>query len=117
MTSVSVSFKESLSPLEAEVLQTLWATGPAKVRDLYSKVKKRMSCAQTSIAVTLDRLHDQGLVSRETVTGRGGLAYVYAATLSRDEFQKSLVQKAVDRLVNRFGDVAVSYFNEKYNKK
>jgi predicted transcriptional regulator len=110
------SWKESLSPLEAEILQALWNSGPSLVRDLFPVVKKHMDCAKTSISVTLDRLYDDGLVSRKTVTGRGGLAYIYAAKVSRDEFEKSLVQKAVDRLVSRFGNVAVSYFNEKYNK-
>ncbi len=106
--------KTVLSPLESKILEVLWQKGPSKVRDIYGVVKDQQDCAQTSIAVTLDRLCGRGMVSRKTVTGRGGLAYIYSANASKADFEKSVVQKAVDRVIDRFGDAAISYFNEKY---
>ena len=108
---------EALSPLESEILDVLWSQGESKVRDIFSKVKKRQACAQTSIAVTLDRLHQKGLVDRKITKGRGGLAYIYLPKVSKDQFRHNLMQKAVEGLVERFGESAISYFNEKYPKE
>jgi len=108
---------DALSPLESRILETLWQSGDCKVRDIYGKIRKSHPCAQTSVAVTLDRLYERRLVDRTITTGRGGLAYIYRPRQSREQFQKSLVQQAVDRLVERFGDSAISYFNEKYRRK
>lgn len=108
---------EALSPLESEILDVLWSQGESKVRDIFAKVKMRQECAQTSIAVTLDRLHDQGLVNRKITKGRGGLAYIYLPRVSKNQFRQNLMQKAVDGLVERFGESAINYFNEKYKEK
>lgn len=87
------------------------------MRDIYAKIRASHPCAQTSIAVTLDRLYEKKLVDRTITTGRGGLAYIYRPLQSKDQFQTNLVQQAVDRLIERFGDSAINYFNEKYQKK
>lgn len=117
MVKKADAVSEALSPLEAKILETLWETGECKVRDIYAKIRKSHPCAQTSVAVTLDRLYERKLVDRTITTGRGGLAYIYRTRQSREQFHRSLVQQAVDRLVERFGDSAINYFDEKYRKK
>ncbi len=117
MVKKADAVSEMLSPLESKILETLWETGECKVRDIHTKIKKNHPCAQTSVAVTLDRLFERKMVERTITTGRGGLAYIYRPRQTREQFQKSLVQQAVDRLVERFGDSAINYFNEKYRRK
>ncbi|MBI4361324.1 BlaI/MecI/CopY family transcriptional regulator [Candidatus Micrarchaeota archaeon] len=117
MVKKADAVSDVLSPLESKILETLWESGgEAKVREIYGRIRKRHPCAQTSVAVTLDRLYARKLVSRRITTGRGGLAYIYRPLQSREQFQKSIVQQAVDRLVARFGDSAINYFDEKYRK-
>ncbi|MBI5225721.1 BlaI/MecI/CopY family transcriptional regulator [Candidatus Micrarchaeota archaeon] len=116
MVKQSDVVNETLSPLESAILEALWQSGESKVRDIFQKIKTKNPCAQSSVAVTLDRLYERKLVRRTITTGRGGLAYIYSTCLSKDEFRKSLAQQAVDRIVERFGESAVSYFNEKYRK-
>ncbi|MBI2444880.1 BlaI/MecI/CopY family transcriptional regulator [Candidatus Micrarchaeota archaeon] len=117
MVKQTDAVSETLSPLESAILEALWQSGESKVRDIYQKIKGKNPCAQTSVAVTLDRLFERKLVSRTITTGRGGLAYIYSARQSKDEYRKSLAQRAVDRIVERFGESAISYFNEKYQKR
>ncbi|MBI5035820.1 BlaI/MecI/CopY family transcriptional regulator [Candidatus Micrarchaeota archaeon] len=110
--------QETLSPLESAILEAIWQTGggESKVRDIYQKIKDKNPCAQTSVAVTLDRLYQRKLVGRKITTGRGGLSYIYFAQMTKEEYGKATVKEAVDRLVERFGSAAVAYFNEKYQK-
>lgn len=116
---------EKLSPLESNVINILWGSAQStagmqerngcKVRDIHRSLKsRRQKVALTSVAVILDRLHDKGLVTRTAETGRGGIHYIYSAAKTREEFEKGAVATAVEGLVERFGPVAVNYFNERF---
>ena len=107
---------ENFGPLEGAIMDVLWSGGEQRVRGIHSKLAGRKA-AQTSVAVTLDRLFDKGLVKRRTQQGRGGLYYLYSPRTTRDEYQKTVMQGAIDRIVERFGPAAVSYFNERFSKK
>lgn len=103
-----------LGPVEAEILEVLWKNEEMKVRDIHAKLKKKV--AQSSVAVLLDRLFDRRLVTRRTETGRGGLFYIYSASVTRPEFEKHVVEQTVDNLLKHFGPTAVNYFNERFRK-
>ncbi|OIO26274.1 hypothetical protein AUJ14_02040 [Candidatus Micrarchaeota archaeon CG1_02_55_22] len=105
-----------LGPLERRVLDVLWAApAPLRVREIHARLKD--DSAQTSIAVMLDRLHDKGLVKRVAATGRGGTHYTYSPVASREETERKIVGRVVDRLIKTFGPSAVSYFDERFKKK
>lgn len=85
-----------LGPLEARVLDALWARGcPSSVRDLQPAFT---GIAYTTLMTTLDRLHRKGVLARE----KQGRAFVYAPHDSRGRFQAaraggSLVPLLADR--------------------
>lgn len=106
-----------LSPLECDILKVLWKKNDARVRDIYKIVRKRRKVALTSIAVILDRLHKRNFVTRKIESGIGGYHYVYAAKISRNDFEHSIVERTVDKLIECFGPIAVNYFNERFKKK
>lgn len=73
-----------LGPLEARVLDALWArAGAASVRDLQPEFP---AIAYTTLMTTLDRLHRKGVLARE----KQGRAFVYAPVASRDEFRAAI---------------------------
>lgn len=70
-----------LGPLEARVLDALWARRcPSSVRDLQPAFP---GIAYTTLMTTLDRLHRKGLLVRE----KQGRAFLYAPRESRERFQ------------------------------
>ncbi|MBI4148632.1 BlaI/MecI/CopY family transcriptional regulator [Candidatus Woesearchaeota archaeon] len=103
-----------LSPLEKQILEVLWQERRLKVRNIHDRIKGK--AALTSVAVALDRLHKEGIVGRSIETGRGGLRYVYFPEKSRQEFEQSVVERAVKGLVDRFGTKAVAYFAERFER-
>ena len=106
-----------LSPLENDVLNELWPDKRFRVRDIYQILHKQRKVALTSVAVILDRLFEKGIVDRQIETARGGLRYVYFPKKDRKQFEKSVVEQTVNRLIASFGDAAVSYFNERFVKR
>ena len=106
-----------LSPLENDVLNELWPDKKLRVRDLYQVLKKQRKVALTSIAVILDRLFVKGIVDRQIESARGGLRYLYFPKQDKKQFEKSVVEQAVNKLIANFGDAALSYFNERFVKR
>lgn len=106
-----------LSPLEEDIIKILWKKEEARVREIYAGLRKRKQVALTSIAVSLDRLHKKKAVSRRIEEGLGGAHYIYSARKGRKEFERSLIDSAVNKLISNFGGVAVSYFNERFGKE
>lgn len=106
--------KSVLSPLEYDVLRVLWKTKNARVRKVHKSLKDR-KVALTSVAVTLDRLHQKGVVSRTVEKGRGGGHYIYSARTSKEEFEASVIDSAVNRIISNFGPVAVNYFHKRFS--
>ena len=109
--------KANVGPLEKAILEVLWKKKHAKVREIYDILKNNNKIAHTSVAVLLDRLHEQKLVTREVESCRGGYRYIYCPVSKKEDFQKQMLSKAVDSLIERFGNTAVSYFDERFGKK
>ncbi len=105
-----------LSPLQADILETLWKNDSQRVRQIYSKLKSN-GIALTSIAVDLDRLHKKGIVNRIVEVGRGGPHYIYSVSKTKEQFERSVLDNTVNKLIDKFGSVAVNYFNDRFSKK
>ena len=105
-----------LSPLESDVLNELWPDKNLRVRDIYQRLRKERKVALTSVAVILDRLFEKGVVDRRIESARGGLRYVYFPKQDRKQFETSVVEQTVNKLIANFGDAAISYFNERFVK-
>ncbi|MEM5802239.1 MAG: BlaI/MecI/CopY family transcriptional regulator [Candidatus Aenigmatarchaeota archaeon] len=106
-----------LSPLEVDVLNILWKKKSSRVRTIYQQLRKKRRIALTSVAVILDRLYKKGLVSRKIGLGKGGAYYIYTVKFSRPELAKSILNNVVDKLIESFGSLAVTYFHERFAKR
>lgn len=106
--------KKALSPLESNALDSL-GNKELSVREIHGRLKKKVPV--TSVAVTMDRLHKAGLVSRRVEKCRGGLRYIYKQTQSKEVFERSVVETTVDKLLDKFGPTALSYFHERFGSK
>ena len=106
-----------LSPLENDVLRVLWKQEDGRVRDIYNVLKKRRKVALTSVAVILDRLHKKGIVKRRVESGLGGYHYIYSSRANEALFAESVIDKTVNKLIDNYGSVAVTYFNERFKKR
>lgn len=109
-------FDALLSPLEKDILKVLWQQKSVRVREIYNKLKGRRKLALSSVAVLLDRLYTKKIVDRKTETARGGVRYLYFPRHDKEGFEKSIVDSTVNKLIEKFGSVAVAYFDERFKK-
>lgn len=107
--------RSALSPSEKTLLNAI-GEEEISVRNLHARVRKNRM-ALTSVAVSLDRLYKKGIVNRRIEHGRGGLRYIYRLRQDKEKFERSLVVTTVDKLLEKFGPVALSYFQERFGKK
>jgi len=109
-------FSTLLSPLERNVLKLLWPDKKMRVKEILLKLPSKV--ALSSVAVICDRLHEKGLLKREIEKSeKDCIRYVYYPSKDKANFEKSVIEKAVNNLINAFGQTAVSYFNERFEKK
>ena len=82
-----------LTPLELQIMNVLWETGPANVQTVQANLKGR-ELAYTTVQTMLNVLHRKGKVKR-LLKDR---TYIYRPVLSR---QKA-VSQAVGEMLDRF---------------
>lgn len=102
-----------LGPLEARVLETIWASKkrPLTVREVH-ELMETDKLAYTTIMTTMNRLHDKGLLDREVRSGRGGLLYAYWPKMERDAFERNAIRDVIESLVDKFGEKVATCFVE-----
>ena len=90
---------EQMTPLELEIMQVLWETGPATVQQVQKELKREL--AYTTVQTMLTVLHRKQKVKR-TLKDK---AYIYKPAVSRKQVVGKHVKDVVDRL---FGGSAES---------
>jgi predicted transcriptional regulator len=83
---------EQMTPLELEIMQVLWETGPATVQTVQRQLKREL--AYTTVQTMLTVLHRKGRVKR-TLKDK---AYVYRSAVSCKKFTAHAVRELIDRL-------------------
>ena len=92
--------EQGLTPLELEIMNVLWRTGPASVQGVQDRLEGR-ELAYTTVQTMLNILHRKGKVKRQLKDR----AYIYRPVLSR---QKAVRQAVGDMLERFFGGSADS---------
>ena len=92
--------EQPLTPLELEIMNVLWETGPANVQTVQAHIQGR-ELAYTTVQTMLNILDRKGKVKRRLKER----AYVYRPVLSR---QKAVTQAVGDMIDRFFGGSADS---------
>ena len=85
----------ALGKLERRVLDEAWGRGEVSVRDIYVAFDERI--AYTTLMTTLDRLYKKQILDRR----KDGRAFLYSATVSREEFEHGIREDVIDGLLGR----------------
>lgn len=93
---------QSLTPLELELMNVLWETGPATVQTVQSRLETR-SLAYTTVQTMLNILHRKGKVKRKLKDR----AYFYQPVLSREKAVAHAVREMLDRFFSGSADSLV----------
>ena len=83
---------EQMTPLELEIMQVLWETGPATVQTVQRGLKREL--AYTTVQTMLTVLHRKNKVKR-TLKDK---AYIYKPAVTRTKFTGHAVREFIDRM-------------------
>src|SRR6185295_5485695 len=83
---------ENLTPLELELMDVLWETGPANVQTVQQKMKREL--AYTTVQTMLNILHRKKKVERTLKDP----AFFYRPTVSRGQIIKTAVSDMIERM-------------------
>lgn len=106
ITRPSPKVEKFLGALEARVMEYVWRTGTATVRDVVAYLAPSHPIAYNTVQTVMTRLVGKGLLTRE----REDRTYRYRAARSRAEFLGEMSGQIVDELLADFGDVAIAQF-------
>ena len=100
---------EQMTPLELEIMQVLWKTGPANVQTVQRQLKREL--AYTTVQTMLTVLHRKKKVKR-TLKDK---AYIYKPAVTRSKFTGHAVREFIDRLFGGSAEgLVMSLLQEKH---
>ena len=102
-----------LSPLEAEIILILWREKRATNRTVQTLLKSKTKSKRSTVNAAMKSMCERGLLSSSISKGKGGLKYVYKIKVSRTRFEKDVVEKVVDSLLNSYGRTAKKMMRKK----
>lgn len=95
-----------LGELESAVMEYLWSGGDGEAKAAHKVLGKRRGITVNTIQSTLKRLYNKALLERDKVSH----AHVYRPRVSREEFQRGLLDQVVTELMAGQASAMVSAF-------
>lgn len=85
----------TVSDAELDVLKALWEHGPATVREVEARLRRRKrKWAYTTVLTLLSRLREKGYVASDT----GQTAHVFRPAVSRDQLLRHGLSELAERI-------------------
>ena len=114
-TSSKSKSRETLTPLELEIMQVLWETGPCTVSEMQPKLRAEL--AYTTVQTMLNVLLRKNKVNRV----QEGRAFRYRATVTRERATGGALSDLVKRMFGGSTEallmaMATGYDYRKYQK-
>lgn len=100
---VLFQIKNSLGPLESEVIRIIWMKDKTTVREVVNALKENCSFAYTTIMTVMDNLHKKGFVKRIKIKK----TYHYEPLASESLLIRSSVVKTFQSLTADYGKFTV----------
>lgn len=97
---------KTLSELEQEIMSVVWALGKCTIREVVEETNKTKKLAYTTIATILERLHEKGLLKKDT----SAFTVVFTPKQSKEEFGQKMAQSLLEKFFGTFGDAAITSF-------
>ncbi len=102
-----------LGDTESDILEMIWAAGPASVRTVHDKLNQEREVAYTTVLTVMRRLNAKKILQRQ----KNGKSYTYFPTLTKEEFAQAIVTKVLDGLLDEFSALTIDYLAQRINKE
>lgn len=97
---------KTLSELEQEIMTVVWSLEKCTIREVVDETNKTKDLAYTTIATILERLHEKGLVKKDT----SAFTVIFIPKQTKEEFSQKMARSLLDKFFGTFGDAALASF-------
>lgn len=97
--------RSQLTEHQLELLALLWERGPASIQEIHQALPAERGVAPATVATMLNRMCKDGTVQRVRV----GRLFEYRARMQREELQKSMLTRLLDKLFQGDGAALLSH--------
>lgn len=107
--------RSQLTEHQLELLSLLWEAGSSSVQEIHQALPPERGVAPATVATMLNRMCKDGTVKRVRV----GRLFEYRAMMQREELQKSMLARLLDKLFQGDGAALLSHLvrEEKVSSK
>ena len=91
--------KDSLGPLESEIMKVIWRNNKTDVREVTENLRKKKPIAYTTVMTIMGTLFKKGFLTRQKV----GKAYQYSAVAPKTIFFKNALFSTIIDLIENYG--------------
>lgn len=106
-----------MSPIESEVMGIMWREKRATVRTVHTRLKSKHSINRSKVNAVMSSLRKRGFLTSSVSKGRGGLKYIYKVKICRRKFEREVVGKVLDSLLESYGKTSKKLMPEKLEGK
>ena len=103
----------ALGSSELQILDIIWRTGGATVRQVFEEVRKTRNITLPAVMLSMNRLARRGVLNKLP----GDRGAMYQPLISRDEMASSLLGDLVDKVLQGSVRPVLSSFVERLNDK
>ena len=98
---------QTFGELEADIMEIIWELDQVTVRQVLNRLRKKRDIAYTTVMTVMSRLADKGVLKRQLDENS---AYIYQPSQDKKTFLAASSKKAINNLLNDFGEIAVAQF-------
>ncbi len=102
-----------LGDSELQILDIIWCTGEATVREVFEDVRKTRSITLPAVMLSMNRLAKRGVLNKLP----GDRGAVYRPMISRDDMASSLLGELIDKVLQGSVSPVLSGFVERLNDR
>jgi predicted transcriptional regulator len=107
------SLTSALGSSELQILDIIWRTGGATVREVFEEVRKTRNITLPAVMLSMNRLAKRGVLNK--LPGERGA--MYRPLISRDEMASSLLGDLLDKVLQGSARPVLSSFIERLNDR
>lgn len=90
------------------MLRIVWEKNNCSPKEVLDELRKDRDIALTTVSTVLERLFEKGVLARIKIKGR----VRYLPKLSKEAYSYNTVKEFVSKLVDSFGNTAITSFAE-----
>ncbi len=92
-----------MGELESLVMEIIWDQGPQTVREVFDRLSRSRDLAYTTVMTVMSRLATKKVLNKR----KQGNAFLYKATLSKDDFERETARDIFSSLLQGYGGALV----------